>query len=304
MPIRIPDDLPARPILEEEGVRVMSRSTAIRQDIRPLRIGLLNLMPNRPETETQFARLIGSSPLQIELSLVRLTSHQPTERSAAHLDAFYHDWDALRAERFDGFIVTGAPLGMVAFEEVTYWQELTALLDWTESHVFAPLFVCWGAMAAMHHFHGIDRTRLDQKAFGVFPHTNHELRSPYLVGLGAEVPMPVSRWTTIDRAAVDGRDAFRVLLSSTQTGAGLIEEPERRRLYMLNHLEYDRASLREEYKRDLARGEGPALPEGYFPADDPSKLPLHSWKPYGHLFFTNWVHEIYQNVPFDWTRTE
>ncbi|GGY43953.1 homoserine O-succinyltransferase [Parvularcula lutaonensis] len=304
MPIRIPDNLPARPILEGEGVRVMSRSTAIRQDIRPLRIGLLNLMPNRPETETQFARLLGGSPLQIELSLVRLKSHQPTERSAAHLDAFYRDWEELKEERFDGFIVTGAPLGMVPFEEVTYWAELTALLDWTEDHVFAPVFVCWGAMAAMHYFHGIDRTRLERKAFGVYQHTNHKTGSPYLTGLGAEVPMPVSRWTTIDAAAVEGNDAFDVLLSSEETGIGLIEEPAKRRLYILNHLEYDRATLREEYKRDLERGEEPSLPAGYFPGDDPSQMPLHSWKPYGHLFFTNWVHEIYQNVPFEWTSTE
>lgn len=301
MPIRIPDDLPGRPTLEGEGVRVMDRSTAIRQDIRPLKVGLLNLMPNRVETEVQFARMLAGSPLQLDLTLVRLKTHQPTERSQPHLDAFYRDWDALRDQRFDGLVVTGAPLGMVPYEDIHYWEELKGLLEWTSTHVHSSLFVCWGAMAALHHFHGIDKFKLEKKAFGVFPHTNHQLRSPFLAGLGHEVPMPVSRWTSLRGADFEDAEKLDVLLSSEVTGPGLIEEPAKRRLFMLNHLEYDRATLREEYQRDLGRGEEPQLPAGYFPSDDPSQMPLHSWKPYGHLFFTNWVNEIYQTVPFDWT---
>lgn len=278
----------------------MTRSTAIRQDIRPLQIGLLNLMPNRVETEVQFARLLAGSPLQIELTLVRLASHQPTARSRPHLDAFYRDWEALKGSRFDGFLVTGAPLGMVPFEDVTYWEELKALLDWTASHVHSTLFVCWGAMAALHHFHGVERTRLDRKAFGVFTHTNHDRRSPWLTGLGAEVPMPVSRWTTIPSEAAAETPGLKLLLSSKATGAGLIEESGARRLYMLNHLEYERSTLRDEYRRDRENGEEVELPAGYFPRDDPEREPFQSWKPHGHLFFANWVNEIYQTVPYDW----
>ncbi|NNU15386.1 homoserine O-succinyltransferase [Parvularcula sp. ZS-1/3] len=303
MPIRIPDDLPGRPTLEEEGVRVMDRSTAIRQDIRPLRIGLLNLMPNRVETEVQFARLLGASPLQIELTLVRLAAHQPTDRSRPHLDAFYRDWDELKDEKFDGFLITGAPLGMVPYEEITYWEELKTLLDWTETHVFAPLFVCWGAMAALHHFHGIAKEKLEEKASGVFPHTNHDITSPWLAGLGQEVPMPVSRWTTIPSASIEASDKLRMLLSSEATGAGLIEEPATRRLYMLNHLEYEAESLKEEYERDLAKGEPAKVPVNYFDGDDSKARPRHRWKPHGHLFYAGWVNEIYQAVPFDWTET-
>lgn len=300
MPIRVPDHLPGRPILEQEGVRVMDRSTAIRQDIRPLRMGLLNLMPNRVETEVQFARMLAGSPLQIDLTLVRLKTHQATERSQPHLDAFYADWEVLKEHRMDGLLVTGAPLGMVPYGDIHYWDELQDLFRWTTSHVHAPLFVCWAAMAALHFFHGVDKHQLEKKAFGVFPHRNHDLASPYLAGLGADVPMPVSRWTSLMSSDIETMGALRMLLRSDVTGPGLIEEPARRRLYMLNHLEYDRATLRNEYQRDLGRGQSPQLPEGYFPGDNPQEMPLHSWKPYGHLFFANWVNEIYQTVPFDW----
>ena len=298
MPIRIPNDLPARPVLEAEGVRVMDEATAIRQDIRPLRIGLLNLMPNKIETETQFARLVGATPLQIDLSLIHPTTHEPKTTSRDHLDAFYRTWAEIRSEAFDGFIITGAPLGMIPFEEVSYWPELTEILDWTTTHVHAPLFVCWGAMAALYHFHGINKVRMPSKLSGVFPHENGWPGCRWLLGFDDVVEMPVSRWTRIDEHALHATPGLRVLLHHSRTGPGLIDDLAARRLYMINHLEYEAETLKAEYLRDSASAEIEP-PHAYFPDDDVSSTPVSRWRAHGHLLIANWINEIYQSTPYD-----
>lgn len=298
MPIRIPDNLPARSILEDEGVRVMDQTTAVKQDIRPLRIGLLNLMPNKIETETQFARLIGATPLQIELSLIHPTNHQSKTTPKEHLEAFYRTWSDIRRESFDGFIITGAPLGTIKFEDVGYWDELVEIFEWTRTNVHAPLFVCWGAMAALYHFHGVPKHRMDQKLFGVFDHDNTHPGCRWLLGFDDVVGMPVSRWSRVDEDRIRTVDGLRVLLRHHSTGPGLIDELSERRLYMINHLEYEANTLRAEFHRDLDAGQS-EVPYAYFPDNDATKVPLSRWRAHGHLLVANWINEIYQSTPFD-----
>ena len=209
MPIRIPDELPARRILEKEGVGIMTKATADRQDIRPLRIGLLNLMPNKIKTETQFARLIGASPLQVELTLVRITNHMPKNTSQEHMLAFYETWEDIKQQRFDGFIITGAPIEQMPFEDVTYWQEMAAILDWTQTNVHSTMHICWAAQAAMHHFHGVQKYPLSSKAFGIYQHRNLNPSSIYLRGFADDFAMPVSRWTEVRSSDVPKKPQSR-----------------------------------------------------------------------------------------------
>ena len=300
MPIRIPADLPARPILEREGVALMDETTAARQDIRPLRIALLNLMPDKVRTETQFARLLGATPIQIEMTLVRIGSHRARNTAHAHLASFYRTFEEVEHERFDGFIITGAPIETLPFEEVTYWDELTRILDWTKTHVHGLFTVCWGAMAAAHHFHGVPKHTLPEKAFGVFRHRNLAPASPYLAGFSDDFSIPVSRWTEVRTR--DIAPPLEVLMESDVTGPCLLAEPSTHggagRLYIFNHIEYDSTSLKEEWERDRAANRPIALPHNYFPADDPTLPPLNRWRSHAHLLFGNWINVIYQTTPF------
>ncbi len=298
MPIKIPDDLPASRTLEAEGLVVMRETDAIRQDIRPLRIGLLNLMPNKIRTETQIARLIGATPLQIELSLVRITGHTPRNTAADHMAAFYRPWVDVRDERFDGFIITGAPVERLPFTEVRYWDELRSILDWTQTHVHRCLAICWAAQAALYHFHGIPKHDLPAKAFGLYPQRNLAPRSPYLRGFSDSFVTPVSRWTEVRTADLPAGSGLEVLAASEVTGPCLIEDPARRMLHIFNHLEYDTRTLADEYARDLAAGGQIELPVNYFPDDDPSRQPENQWRAHGHLLFANWINETYQTTPF------
>jgi len=295
VPITIPDDLPARRTLETEGVLVMRESDAVRQDIRPLQIGLLNLMPDKISTETQLARLLGATPLQIELTLVRITDHVARNTPAGHIAAFYQPWSDVSTRRFDGFIITGAPIERLPFEEVTYWRELQSILDWTQTHVHGCLTLCWAAQAALHHFHRVPKHELPRKAFGVFPHRNVAPTSPYLRGFSDVFDVPVSRWTEVRSADLPRDRGLRVLAESDEAGLCLVEDPLHRSLHMFNHLEYDTATLGAEYRRDG----GNQLPVRYFPGDDPSRPPTNSWRSHGHLLFGNWINEIYQSTPFD-----
>lgn len=298
MPIKIPDTLPATETLLREGVAIMRESDAVRQDIRPLQIGLLNLMPDKIRTETQIARLLGASPLQIELTLVRVGGHTPRNTSQEHLISFYQTWDEIRDRKFDGFIVTGAPVETMPFEDVTYWNELCAIFDWTRSHVQSCLFICWGAMAAAYHFHGLPKHGLTKKAFGVYRHRNLDPASPYLSGFSDDFSIPVSRWTEIRREDVLMRPDLHMLIDSDMTGPCLLEDRGRRCLYMFNHVEYDSFSLKEEFERDRAQGRDIDLPFGYFPDDDPSRRPLNRWRSHAHLLFGNWINRTYQATPF------
>ena len=301
MPIKLPADLPAYNVLTSEGVMVMADDRATRQDIRPLRIGLLNLMPKKIQTETQFARLIGSTPLQIEFSLIRMTEHQARNTAAAHMEAFYRPFAEVAAtgEKFDGLIVTGAPIEHLPFEAVTYWDELRQVMDWTQTHVQSTFGVCWGAMALAHHFHGVPKHTLPHKAFGCFRHRNVAPASPYLRGFSDDFVLPVSRWTEWRAEDIDAAPGLVTLLTSDETGPCLVDDPDHRALYVVNHLEYDSGTLKEEYDRDVETGTAINVPRNYFPGDDPSQAPLNRWRSHAQLLYGNWINEIYQSTPFD-----
>ena len=283
MPIKIPDDLPAFATLQNEGVMVMRETDAIRQDVRPLRIGLLNLMPNKIRTETQFARLLGASPLQVELTLIKMTGHVARNTASDHLLSFYTDWIDIQDQRFDGFIVTGAPVETLPFEDVTYWDELRRIFDWTQTHVHSCFNICWGAQAAVHHFYGVPKYELATKAFGVFRHRNRAPASPYLRGFSDDFSIPVSRWTEMRRADLPNSSGLTVLAESDEAGLCLLDDPTHQALYMFNHIEYDTHSLAEEYFRDLDAGKPIAMPANYFPKDDPTRSPENRWRSHAHL---------------------
>ncbi len=300
MPITLPETLPAYDVLRREGVMVMSPDRAAHQDIRPLRIGLLNLMPKKIQTENQFARLIGATPLQIDFQLIRMSEHQTKTTAAAHMETFYRPFAEVAAsgERFDGLIITGAPIEHLPFEEVTYWDELCKVMDWTQSHVHSTMGVCWGGMAMAWHFHRVPKHELTAKAFGCFRHQNLAPTNPLLRGFSDDFVMPVSRWTEMrqDDIAAAG---LTTLLTSTVTGPCLVEDAGRRAFYLINHLEYDSDTLKQEYDRDVANGTPINVPANYYPDDDPSRPPLNRWRSHAHLLYGNWINEIYQSTPYD-----
>lgn len=271
MPIKIPDDLPAYDTLNAEGVMVMRETDAVRQDIRPMRIGLLNLMPNKIRTETQIARLLAATPLQVELTLVRMTDHIARNTPADHMRAFYRPWIEMQADRFDGFLITGAPVERMPFEEVGYWDELRRVLDWTQTHVHRTFTICWGAQAAVHYFHGMPKHALPQKAFGIYRQRNLVPSSPFMRGFSDDFSVPVSRWTETRRADIPSNSRLTVLAESDEAGLCLLDDPDRRSLHMFNHVEYDSTSLAEEYVRDLESGM--QVPQNYFPEDNPLLQP-------------------------------
>jgi homoserine O-succinyltransferase/O-acetyltransferase len=299
MPITLPANLPAYQVLEREGVMVMEDTRAARQDIRPLRIGLLNLMPKKIQTETQFARLIGATPLQIEFSLIRMSEHETKNTAAEHMAEFYRPFQEVKSERFDGLIITGAPIEHLPYEDVTYWQELTEVFEWTQTHVHQTLGVCWGGMAMLWHFHGIPKHMLPAKAFGCFRHRNLAPASQYLRGFSDDVLVPVSRWTELRQSEIDAVPTLRTLIASDQVGPCLVEDPSHRALMIFNHFEYDSTTLKEEYDRDIAVGKPINVPLNYYPDDDPLKTPLNRWRSHAHLLYGNWINEIYQTTPYD-----
>lgn len=299
MPIKLPANLPAFDVLRREGVSVMSDSRAARQDIRPLRIGLLNLMPRKIQTETQFARLIGATPIQIELALIRMSRHETRNTASEHMAEFYRPFEEVEAtgEKLDGLIVTGAPIEHLPFEAVTYWDELRRVFDWALSHVHATLGVCWGGMALAHHRHGIAKHMLHEKAFGLYRHRLVP-GSPVLRGLSDEVMVPVSRWTEMRRAETEAAGLV-TLIDSDEVGPCLVEDAGGRAHYVFNHLEYDGDTLKQEHDRDVAGGARVAAPRDYFPDDDPGAAPLNRWRSDAHVLYGNWINEIYQTVPYD-----
>jgi len=299
MPIKLPSALPAFDVLRDEGVMVMDEGQAARQDIRPLRIGLLNLMPKKIQTENQFARLIGATPIQIELTLIRMSEHKTRNTAAAHMEEFYLPFQAVKDQKFDGLIITGAPIEHLDFHDVTYWDELTEVMAWTQTHVHATFGVCWGGMAMIHHFHDVPKHLLDAKAFGCFRHQVIDPTSPYLRGFSDSFVIPVSRWTEIQQADVDQVPALRTLVTSPKSGPALIEDPTHRALYIFNHFEYDSGTLKQEYDRDVAEGTPINVPENYYPDDDPAQTPLNNWRSHAHLLYGNWINEIYQSTPYD-----
>ena len=299
MPIKIPADLPAYDVLTKEGVMVMSEDQAARQDIRPLRIGLLNLMPKKIQTENQFARLIGATPLQIDLNLIRMSEHQTKNTAAEHMESFYRPFQEVKHEKFDGLIITGSPIEHLEFADVTYWDELTELMNWTQTNVHSTFGVCWGGMAMINHFHGVKKHILDHKAFGCFRHQNLLPTSPYLRGFSDDCVIPVSRWTEMRQPEIDAVPGLTTLLGSDQSGPCLVEDPGHRALYIFNHFEYDSDTLKQEYDRDIAEGTPINVPMNYYPDDDPSQKPLNRWRSHAHLLYGNWLTEVYESTPYD-----
>jgi homoserine O-succinyltransferase len=270
-------------------------------------------MPNKVRTETQIARLVGATPLQIELTLIRMTGHRSKNTSHEHMEEFYTPFAEVRARKFDGFIITGAPIELLEFEQVTYWDELTQVFDWTQTHVHSTFAICWGAQAMLHHFHGVPKHTLEAKAFGCFRHQNcapgspylrgfSEPGSPYLRGFSDDFTIPVSRWTEIREADLPEGHGLNVLMSAPETGPCMIEDPGHRALYMFNHIEYDTTSLDEEYRRDVANGTPIGLPVNYYHDDDPASTPENRWRSHAHLLFGNWINEVYQSTPYDLER--
>jgi homoserine O-succinyltransferase len=298
MPIKLPSNLPAYDVLQSEGVMVMDEDQAARQDIRPLKIGLLNLMPKKIQTENQFARLIGATPLQIDLHLIRMSEHQAKNTAADHMEEFYRTFQDLKHEKFDGLIITGAPIEHLPFKDVTYWDELCEIMDWTQTNVHSTFGVCWGGMAMINHFHGVKKHILDAKAFGCFRHINCDPASPYLNGFSDECVIPVSRWTEMRQSEIDAA-GLSTLLNSTDVGPALVEDSKHRALYIFNHFEYDRGTLKEEYDRDIASNTPINIPSNYYTNDDPSQPPLNRWRSHAHLLYGNWIHRIYETTPFD-----
>ncbi|MGR3363651.1 MAG: homoserine O-acetyltransferase MetA [Maritimibacter harenae] len=299
MPIKIPADLPAADVLTHEGVMVMRENEASRQDIRPLRIGLLNLMPKKIQTETQFARLIGATPLQIELTLIRMTEHASKNTPEEHLGTFYRTFQEVKDEKFDGLVITGAPIEHLPFEEVTYWDEMVEVMNWSQTHVHSTFGVCWGGMAMIYHFHGVNKHMLGEKSFGCFPQENLKPNSPYLRGFSDSFVIPVSRWTEMKQDEIDAAPGLTTLLGSPETGPCLVEDPGHRALYIFNHFEYDSDTLKQEYDRDVEAGTPIEVPINYYPDDDPTKPPKNRWRSHAHLLYGNWINMIYQSTPFD-----
>ncbi|MBH67932.1 MAG: homoserine O-succinyltransferase [Rhodospirillaceae bacterium] len=298
MPIKIPQDLPATDILEKEGVLLIKENDAIRQDIRPLKIALLNLMPKKIETETQIARVLAGSPLQVEMTLLAPTGHQPKNTSREHMLDFYRHWEDVRLEKFDGMIVTGAPIEQIPFEEVTYWAELCSIFDWSRSHVHGLFTLCWGAQAALYHFYKIPKYQLRQKLFGIYQHSVRQKPSILLHGLDDQFTTPVSRHTENRVSDLQNFSQLEVLIDSKESGLCLIQDTSLRHLHMFNHLEYDSTTLHQEYLRDLKAGDKPNIPVNYYPENNPSNDPINTWRGNGHLLFSNWVNYLYQTTPF------
>lgn len=280
---------------------VMGLGRAQTQEIRPLRIALLNLMPKKIQTENQFARLIGATPLQIDFQLIRMSEHQTKNTAAEHMEQFYRSFAEVKAsgEKFDGLIITGAPIEHLPFDDVTYWDELKQVFDWTQTHVHSTFGVCWGGMAMINYFHGVKKHILKDKAFGLFRQNNLAPASPYLRGFSDECYIPVSRWTEMRMSEIEAKPDLVPLLGSDETGPCLVQDPAHRALYIFNHFEYDTDTLHGELIRDKEAGKPILLPRNYYPNDDMTARPPNRWRSHAHLLYGNWINEIYQTTHYE-----
>ena len=300
MPIKIPNDLPAVKILQDENIFVMTELRAMTQDIRPLKILLLNLMPKKIETETQLSRMLGNTPLQIELELIRVKSHESTNTSQDHMLSFYKTFDDVKNQKFDGMIITGAPVEQMEFEEVDYWDELCEIMEWSKTHVHSTFHICWGAQAGLYYHFGIQKQPLPEKMFGVFPHTVDYKRSILFRGFDDTFMVPHSRHTTVPREAIEAVPELRILASSEEAGVYAVFTKEGRQIFIMGHSEYDADTLKNEYVRDVTQGKPIHIPINYFPNDDPEAQPLVSWRAHANLLYTNWLNYfVYQTTPYD-----
>jgi homoserine O-succinyltransferase len=303
MPIRIPSNLPAQNVLNKENIFVMDSERAAMQDIRPMEVGILNLMPNKLETEEQFLRLLSNTPLQINIDLIRIDNQAPKNTPAAHMDNFYVAFDDIANKKYDGLIVTGAPLAHLAYQDVKYWDKMTVVMDWARRHVQSTLFSCWAAHAAIYHYYGKNRVLRDHKLSGVFSHQVRDEHNELMRGFDPDFYAPHSRFGEISIQDYESVKGLKVLASSNKTGAYLVASEDRRLVFVTGHPEYDPESLAQEYQRDLAASLSPSIPENYYTMDDPSRNPIVSWRSHGSLLFTNWLnYYVYQTTPYDLTK--
>lgn len=303
MPIRIPDALPATEILEGENIFVMTEFRALHQDIRPLRVLILNLMPTKIATETQLMRKLSNTPLQIQVDLLRTKSHEATHVSAGHLETFYRTFEDIENEHYDGLIITGAPVELMEFEEVDYWEELCRIMDWSSTHVHSTLHICWGAQAGLYYHYGIQKYRLPKKASGVFEHRLLKPKSPLVRGFDDRFYAVHSRNTDVKIEDVEAVDDLEIVAVSDEVGLYIVKSVDSRRFFVFGHPEYDTDTLKLEYERDVRRGINPEIPTNYFPDDDPTRAPLNVWRSQAQLFYTNWLnYYVYQTTPYDLER--
>lgn len=300
MPIKIPNKIPARHALELENIFVMAESRAKKQDIRPLRIILLNLMPTKVETETQILRLLSNSPLQVEIELLQMATHESKNTPLKHLLSFYKTLDDVKEEKFDGMIVTGAPVELLPFEEVDYWSELTEVFDWAEKNVYSTLYICWGAQAGLYYRYGVPKYSLAEKMFGIFPHRPLDLFHPLMRGLDDIFYVPHSRHTEIRREDIAKIKDLQIISYSDMSGVHIVSDMDCRNFYFTGHSEYDADTLAKEYFRDLNKGLNIKIPYNYFPENDIKRTPYMTWRQTGSLLFTNWLNYfVYQQTPYD-----
>ena len=298
MPIKIPDRLPATSQLRKENIFVMSEKKAMHQDIRPLKIVLVNLMPTKITTETQLLRLLSNSPLQVEVDLLQMDSHRSKNTPSEHLQTFYKTFDEIKNAKYDGMIITGAPVENMNFEDVDYWDELVKIMDWSTTHVTSTLHICWAAYAGMYYHYGVPKVALKEKCSGVFKHKVRRKTAKLMRGFDSEFYAPHSRYSTVRREDIEKVKALEILAESKEAGVYIVFTKGGRRIFVTGHSEYDATTLRDEYYRDLEKGINPSVPKHYFPNDDPTKRPIESWRSHAYLLYSNWLNYfVYQITP-------
>ena len=305
MPIKVKSDLPAQRILEDENIFVMDENRAMHQDIRPLKMLILNLMPNKEITETQILRKLSNSPLQVDIELLQTASYTPTHVDTHHLDSFYVTFDQIKNDKFDGLIITGAPLAYVMYEDVAYWDELCTIMDWAGKHVHCTYYLCWGAFAGMYHHYGIMHEYYKEKLSGIFPHTKLKPYAPLFRGFDDVFYAPHSREIYVKREDIEKIPELELMAYSDEAGVTIVKTEDSRKFFVFCHAEYDSNTLKDEYYRDLEKGLEPKIPKNYFPDDDPSKEPIVNWRATGQLLYTNWLnYYVYQSTPYDINRID
>ena len=300
MPIKIPNNLPAVNILAKENIFVMNEARALSQDIRPLKFVIVNLMPTKIETETQLLRLLSNTPLQMEVTLLKMDSYVSKNISEEHMENFYKTFNDIKDEKFDGLIITGAPVETLEFEKVDYWKELTEILEWSKKHVFSTLYICWGAQAGLYYHYGIKKYPLNEKLFGIYPLKLDDSNIGLFRGFDEIFYMPQSRHTEVKEEDINKIEELEILAKSPEAGVSIVRTKDKRRIFVTGHMEYDRMTLASEYERDVKLGKEISVPFDYYPEDDPKKTPLFKWRGHANLFFINWInHHVYQETPYN-----
>ena len=300
MPIKIPNNLPAVNILAKENIFVMNETRALSQDIRPLKFVIVNLMPTKIETETQLLRLLSNTPLQMEVTLLKMDSYVSKNISEEHMENFYKTFNDIKDEKFDGLIITGAPVETLEFEKVDYWKELTEILEWSKKHVFSTLYICWGAQAGLYYHYGIKKYPLNEKLFGIYPLKLDDSNIGLFRGFDEIFYMPQSRHTEVKEEDINKIEELEILAKSPEAGVSIVRTKDKRRIFVTGHMEYDRMTLASEYERDVKLGKEISVPFNYYPEDDPKKTPLFKWRGHANLFFINWInHHVYQETPYN-----